>query len=101
MRIPTHRCPTTPGEILKEMFLKPGEITQLGLARHLGWTPARVNNLISGKLGVSAETALSLADAFGTTPHVWMNAQIAVDLWKAGQRHTTRKRLIRNGKSAA
>ena len=93
MKFPTHRVPTTPGEILTELFLEPGRITQLKLARHLGWTPAKVNNLIAGRLGVSAETALSLADAFGTTPQLWMNAQAAVDLWKAGQRHVARQRL--------
>jgi len=71
------------------------------LARHLGWTPAKVNNLISGKLGVTAETALSLSDAFGTSPELWMNAQVAVDLWKARQRHVARKRLTRAVRSAA
>lgn len=101
MRIPMHRPPTTPGEILKELFLGPGRISQLQLARHLAWTPAKINNIISGKLGVSAETALSLADAFGTTPELWMNAQAAVALWKAGQRHVARKRLSRAVRSAA
>jgi antitoxin HigA-1 len=101
MNIPMHRPPTTPGEMLKELFLEPAGISQLQLARHLGWTPAKVNNIISGKLGVSAETALSLADAFGTSPQVWMNAQTAVDLWKAGQRHVARKRLGRRERPAA
>src|SRR5438552_11806779 len=98
MRIPRHRPPTTPGEILKELFLEPGGISQLQLARHLGWTPAKINNIISGKVGVTAETALSLADAFGTTPQLWMNAQAAVDLWKAGQRHVARKRRTRTAR---
>ena len=101
MRIPTHRPPTGPGEILKELFLKPAAVSQLQLAKHLGWTPAKINNIISGKLGISAETALSLADAFGTTPLLWMNAQAAVDLWKARQRHVARKRLTRAARPAA
>ncbi len=101
MRIPTRRPPTTPGEILKEMFLKPARISQLRLATHLGWTPAKVNNIISGRLGISAETALSLADAFGTSPQVWMNAQTAIDLWKAGQSHVARSRLKMASKPAA
>jgi len=101
MRIPKHRPPTTPGEILKELFLAPAGLSQLQLATHLGWTPAKVNNLISGRLGVSAESALSLADAFGTTPQLWMNAQAATDLWKAAQRHTARKRLTRRPGRAA
>jgi addiction module HigA family antidote len=90
-----------PGEILKELFLGPAGISQLQLAKHLGWTPAKVNNLISGRLGISAETALSLADAFGTTPELWMNAQAAIDLWKANQKHIARKRLSRSARPAA
>jgi len=101
MNIPMHRPPTTPGEILKELFLEPAGISQLQLANHLGWTPAKVNNILSGRLGVSAETALSLADAFGTTPQLWMNAQTAVDLWKTKQKHVTRKRLKATRRPAA
>ncbi|MGA2499514.1 MAG: HigA family addiction module antitoxin [Tepidisphaeraceae bacterium] len=101
MRIPTHRPPTTPGEILRELFLEPGGISQLQLARHLGWTPAKVNNIISGRLGITAETALSLADVFGTTPEIWMNAQAATDLWKAGHKHVARKKLRHVARPAA
>ena len=101
MKIPKHRPPTGAGEILKELFLDPAGISQVELARHLGWTPAKVNNIISGKLGVTAETALSLAETFGTSPELWMNAQAAVDLWKAAQRHVARKRLTRTARSAA
>jgi antitoxin HigA-1 len=93
MRIPTNRPPTTPGEILREMFLTPSGTTQSELAKHLGWTPAKVNNLISGRLGVTAETALSLADALGTSPDLWMNAQAAVDLWHASRKHQKRRRM--------
>src|SRR5450432_4450772 len=98
---PINRSPTTPGEILKELFLEPAGISQLQLARHLRWTPAKVNNIISGKLGISAETALSLADVFGTTPQLWMNAQTAIDLWRTGQKHVPRKRLKRTSRRAA
>ena len=101
MRIPTQRPPTTPGEILKELFLEPAGISQLQLARHLGWTPAKVNNILSGRVGVTAETALSLADAFGTSPQLWMNAQVAIDLWNAGQKHVVRKRIGTTARPAA
>lgn len=90
MRLPTHRPPTTPGEMLKELFLEPAGLTQLQLAQHLGWTPAKVNNLINGKLGVTAETALCLSDTFGTSPDVWLNAQRDVDIWHALQKHQKR-----------
>jgi len=101
MRNSIGRAPTTPGEILLELFLKPAGISQLQLARHLRWTPAKVNNIISGRLGLTAESALSLSDAFGTTAELWMNSQAAVDLWKAGLKHIARRRLSGAVKSAA
>lgn len=99
MKIPSQRVPTSPGEILKDMFLDPTGISQAQLARHLGWTQAKVSNIITGRLGVTAETALSLADAFGTSAEVWINAQTAIDLWRARQKHDVRRPLLR--KSAA
>jgi addiction module HigA family antidote len=96
-----HRPPPTPGEILNELFLKPSDISADELARHLDWAPAKVNNIISGRIGVSAEIALSLADALGTTPQVWMNAQAAIDLWKSRKKHVPRKRLRRTANPAA
>lgn len=93
MNIPRNRVPTSPGQILKELFLEPAGISQLRLARHLGWAPAKISNIISGRLGISAETALSLADALGTSPQVWLNAQMATDLWKAKQKHAAHPRL--------
>jgi addiction module HigA family antidote len=101
MKLPRNRAPTSAGEILRELFLEPSGISQLQLARHLAWTPAKVNNLISGRLGVTAETALSLADAFGTSPQLWMNAQVAVDLWRANQSHKARARLRVSAKRVA
>jgi addiction module HigA family antidote len=96
MTIPTNRLPTSPGQILKQLFLDPAGISQLQLARHLKWTPAKVNNIISGRLGITAASALALADTLGTTAELWMNAQSAVDLWKASQKHIPLKRLRRS-----
>ncbi len=93
MRLPTHRTPATPGEILKELFLEPMELTQVQLAEHLGWTPAKVNDIINGRRGITPETALALADAFQTSPDVWLNAQRDLDLWKASQKHKKRPPL--------
>lgn len=101
MANPKSRPPTSPGEILRGIFLEPAGISQLQLAKHLGWTPAKVNNIVSGRLGISAESALSLADALGTTPQLWMNAQSALDLWKANQKHVRRKRIVSTRRSAA
>lgn len=75
--------PFHPGEILLEEFLEPGGITQTDFARKLGWTRARLNELIKGKRGVSADAALDLADALGTSAKLWMNLQATYDLDQA------------------
>ncbi len=80
-RQPNH--PFHPGEILLEEFLEPAGITQTAFAERVGWTRARLNELIRGKRGVTAEAALDLADALGTSPKVWMNLQATFDLDKA------------------
>ncbi len=55
--IPKHRVPTHPGEILREEFLRPMGITQVSFARYLGVHLQRINEIIRGKRGVTAETA--------------------------------------------
>lgn len=81
--IPKNRRPSTPGEILSEEFLGPLEMTQVALAEKMGVPVQRVNTLINGKRGVTAETALKLARVLNTTPEFWMNLQTACDLWDA------------------
>src|SRR5262245_44623862 len=78
--IPKHRIPTHPGEILLEEFLKPLGITQRAFAKHIGITSARLSEIIKGKRGVSAETALLLSKALGPSPQFWMNLQANYDL---------------------
>ena len=78
--IPENRIPTHPGEVLLEEFLKPMGITQRRLAEHIGVSAQRVNEIVRGKRGVTAETAWLLGDAFGTTPIFWVNLQSAHDL---------------------
>ena len=75
--------PFHPGEILIEEFLKPLGMTQAAFARQLGWTKARLNELIRGKRGITAESALDLAEALGTSPKLWMNFQATYDLDRA------------------
>jgi addiction module HigA family antidote len=75
--------PFHPGEILIEEFLEPMGMTQAAFARQLGWTKARLNELIRGKRGITAESALDLADALGTSPKLWMNLQATYDLDRA------------------
>lgn len=75
--------PFHPGEILLEEFLMPAGITQMALAKKLGWTRARLNELIKGKRGITAEAALDLAKALGTSAKLWMNLQATYDLDQA------------------
>jgi addiction module HigA family antidote len=68
-----------PGEILLEEFLRPLEMTQAA-ARTLGMSTVRLNELVRGKRGVTADTALRLAQLFKTTPQFWMHMQANFDL---------------------
>jgi antitoxin HigA-1 len=77
--------PFHPGEILLEEFLIPMGVTQSAFAERIGWTKARLNELIKGKRGVTAEAALDLADALGTSPKLWMNLQATFDLDRAAR----------------
>jgi addiction module HigA family antidote len=77
--------PFHPGEILLEEFLEPMGLTQTEFARRIGWTRARLNELIKGKRGITAEAALDLAAALGTSPKLWMNLQATYDLDKAAK----------------
>lgn len=85
IRIPTHRPPFHPGEILLEEFLEPMEITQRELADAIGVPYQRVNEIVNGRRGITASTALRLAKYFGTTPGLWMNLQSGWDLYSAQQ----------------
>jgi addiction module HigA family antidote len=80
MRLPTHRAPTTPGEILLEEWLKPMKLTQLALAKKMRVDIQLVNGIINGRRSVTTKTALLLASVLKTTPECWLNAQMAVDL---------------------
>ena len=77
--------PFHPGEILLEEFLDPMEVTQAALAQKLGWTKARLNELIKGKRGITATAALDLAEVLGTSAKLWMNLQATFDLDKAAK----------------
>ena len=68
-----------PGEILLEEFLQPLEMTQAAAAKKLGMSTVRLNELVRGKRGVTADTALRLAQLFKTTPQLWMHMQANVD----------------------
>lgn len=72
--------PVHPGEVLKEEFLVPLGMSANQLAEVVKVTPARLYEIVSGNRGISANTAIRLAAAFGTTPEFWMNLQMAYDI---------------------
>jgi len=78
--IPENRIPTHPGVILSQEFLHPLGISQVAFAAHLGVPVQRINELVRGKRGVTAETAWLLSQALNTTPEFWANLQTAYDL---------------------
>jgi addiction module HigA family antidote len=61
-------------------------ISQRAFAKRLGWTVAKLNEVITGKRGVSADSALDLAAELGTSPEVWLNLQMQFDLKRAETR---------------
>ena len=94
-RIPTHRAPTHPGEILLEEFLKPMGITQRMLAEALHMPYQRINEIVHGKRGITPATALRLASYFGTTPEFWLNLQQTWDLYHAYRKEAAVLKTIR------
>lgn len=81
--IPENRVPTHPGEILLEEFLEPLELSQTDFAARLGVSLNRVNEIVTGKRGVTVETAWLFANDLGTSPEFWMSLQAAHDLAQA------------------
>src|ERR1700682_4394206 len=81
--VPTHRRPTTPGEMLVEEFLRPLRITQTAFAERIGVTYPRLNEIVNGRRGVAPDTALRFARVLDTTPDFWLNLQHVLDLYHA------------------
>jgi len=73
-------APIHPGEILREEFMKPHDLSQNALARALGVPPRRINEIVMEKRSISADTALRLARFFGTTAELWTGLQSDYDL---------------------
>ena len=93
------RKPTTPGDILREEFLVPLGLTQKQLAAHIGCDFKVINRIVNKKAQVTPKIAIKLAAAFNTTPDFWLNAQRAVDIYKASRevRHLPKLLLKRAG----
>jgi addiction module HigA family antidote len=72
--------PIHPGEVLLHEFLEPLGVTQHRVAVSIGVPPRRINEIVHGKRGISADTALRLARYFGTSDRFWINLQSRFDL---------------------
>jgi addiction module HigA family antidote len=75
--------PVHPGEVLSEEFLQPMGLSQYRLAKDIDVPARRINEIVLGKRGITADTALRLARYFDTTPDVWLNLQVRYELDKA------------------
>lgn len=77
--------PPHPGEVLKELFLTPLDLTVTETARALGVSRKHLSNVINGHFGISPEMAMRLSLAFGTSAEHWLRMQMAYDLWHIEQ----------------
>ncbi len=82
-RLPRNRPPTHPGEMLFEEFVKPLRLTQTELARRLGVSYPRLNEIIKGQRSVTPDTALRLSHVLGMSADFWLGLQQDWDLWHA------------------
>jgi antitoxin HigA-1 len=101
VRIPTHRQPTHPGEMLLEEFLEPMGLTQRDLADGIHVPYQRVNELVNQRRGVTPSTALRLAKFLGTSAGYWMNLQLRWDLFHAQEEEKDELGLIRKIRRAS
>lgn len=83
LRIPTQGPPTHPGEMLLEEFLRPLGITQSELAKLIGVSYARINELVRGKRAMTSDMALRLERLLGMEAQFWLNLQLVWDLYHA------------------
>ena len=82
--MPTRKLePIHPGEVLLADFLEPLGLSQYRLARDISVPPRRINEIVLGKRGISADTAIRLARHFGNSEQFWMQLQVEFDLEEA------------------
>lgn len=101
VRVPTHRPPTHPGEMLLEEFLTPMGLTQRQLADAIHVPYQRINDIVNGRRGVTPSTALRLGKFFGTSADFWMNLQLRWDMFFAQQKETSVLNNIQTYRPAA
>lgn len=79
----TARKPSSPGEILKEEFMKPIGLTQGKLAEAIHVERHRISEIVGGRREITPDTAIRLGRYFGVAPQLWMNLQVRYSLWQA------------------
>ena len=94
IRIPTHRAPTHPGEMLLDEFLIPMGLTQRELAQAIHVPYQRIDELVNGRREVTPSTALRLAKYFGVSATFWMNLQLRWDLYYAQRSEEKELKII-------
>ena len=94
MRESRTRRPSTPGAILKGLYLDPLDMTITDLAERLGVSRKTVSAIVNGRSPISVDMALRLSRAFSTTPELWLNMQRNVDLWDAQQAGGAWKNIV-------
>ena len=87
--------PPHPGEVLRELYLKPLGISVTEAARLLHVTRKTLSELLNGHIGVSPTMAVRLGLATDTTPESWLNKQVAYDLWQAKQHLKQLRRMVK------
>lgn len=96
IRVPTHREPTHPGEMLLEEFLIPMGITQKELSKAIHVPYQRINEIVNKRRGMTPSTALRLAKFFRLSEDFWMSLQLRWDLYKAKQVEADELKTIRS-----
>ena len=99
IRVPTHREPTHPGDMLLEEFLKPLGLSQRDLADGIHVPYQRVNELVNKRRGMTPSTALRLSKFLGTSADFWMNLQLRWDLYQASRSEATELKRIKRIKT--
>jgi len=95
IRVPTHREPTHPGEMLLEEFLKPMALSQKDLADGIHVPYQRINELVNKKRGMTPSTALRLSKFLGTSADFWMSLQLRWDFYQANRAEAAELKRIK------
>jgi len=87
--------PAHPGEVLRDLYLKPLGVSITAAADALGVTRKHISEIVNGHAPVSADMAIRLAGALGTEPEIWVNMQAQYDLWEAAQKAPPKVKVLR------